>query len=217
VHILTLLTRVFPIHSAQLSLGRLPTEKEACLPKAAEERRVRMSADEPPSCPRTKYNTTKRSTFHKAGCDVFGWPSGGGMLRKSADAVELEHLGLARSQESTRSQDPAEEDAFCRKMRELGARWWEDEERYFDVLLGQLQITAEEAVRLEVGWPAVGGVWVLKFRSGRACPREIGRIRMARDMEERCRVIESLGGTFYADPEDCPDLAGSSQDTASEL
>lgn len=38
MHILTLLTRVFPIHSAQLSLGRLPTEKEACLPKAAEQR-----------------------------------------------------------------------------------------------------------------------------------------------------------------------------------
>ncbi len=28
----------------------------------------------------------------------------------------------------------------------------------------------------------------------------------AYSMEERCIWIEKLGGTFYADPKDCPDL-----------
>ena len=25
-------------------------------------------------------------------------------------------------------------------------------------------------------------------------------------MDERCNIIEQLGGTFYANPKDCPDL-----------
>ncbi len=25
-------------------------------------------------------------------------------------------------------------------------------------------------------------------------------------MDERCSIIEQLGGTFYANPKDCPDL-----------
>ena len=153
----------------------------------------------------------KRLTFGRGGCTVFGWPSSGGMLRKSVDAVELEYLGLDRFQESTRSQTPAEEDAFCQKMRKLGAKWWRNEEHYFDVLLGELEMTEEEAVQLEVGWPAAGGVWVLRSQSKRTLPKDIGQIHMALNMEERCRVIEKLGGKFYVNPEDCPDLAGSFQ------
>jgi len=33
-------------------------------------------------------------------------------------------------------------------MRKLGAKWWENEEHYFDVLLGQLEME-EEAVQLD--------------------------------------------------------------------
>lgn len=31
-------------------------------------------------------------------------------------------------------------------------------------------------------------------------------VHNAYTMEERCRIIEELGGTFYADPKDCPYL-----------
>ncbi|KAK1768175.1 hypothetical protein QBC33DRAFT_536455 [Phialemonium atrogriseum] len=34
----------------------------------------------------------------------------------------------------------------------------------------------------------------------------VGGIRNAYNMEERCKVIEQLGGTFYAEPRECPDL-----------
>jgi len=36
---------------------------------------------------------------------------------------------------------------------------------------------------------------VLKFE--RALPGEIGQIHLTLNMEERCRVIEKLGGKFY--------------------
>ncbi|KAN0083431.1 hypothetical protein V8E54_002519, partial [Elaphomyces granulatus] len=167
--------------------------------------------------PPNRYDTTKRYTFAGGECVVFGWPSSGGMLRMRADAVDLEYLGLDRFQESTRSQNPTEEDAFCQKMRKLGAKLWQNEEHYIHVLLGEWELTEEEAVELKVGWPAAGGVWVLKSGSRRARPRGIAQINLALNMEERCRVIEKLGGKFYANPEECPDLAGLFQDTTSEL
>ncbi|POS70712.1 hypothetical protein DHEL01_v210890 [Diaporthe helianthi] len=39
---------------------------------------------------------------------------------------ELEFLGLDRFEPTPRSQDPADEDVFCAKMRRLGPRWYRD-------------------------------------------------------------------------------------------
>lgn len=39
-----------------------------------------------------------------------------------------------------------------------------------------------------------------------ALEKEAGVLFNAYNMEERCRVIEQLGGTFYADPKDCVEL-----------
>ena len=68
-------------------------------------------------------------------------------------------------------------------MRKLGAKWWENEELYFNALLGEWEMTEEEAVELKVGWPAAGGVWVLKSGSGRARLKGIGQINLALNME----------------------------------
>lgn len=45
--------------------------------------------------------------------------------------------------------------------------------------------------------------------------KPFGLIYNARDMNERCQMIERFGGTFYEDPRECPylDLAN---DTSSE-
>lgn len=59
---------------------------------------------------------------------------------------------------------------------------------------------------LRTGWPATGGVWVLCLTEKEAVKKNAGMIFNAYSMEERCRVIEQLGGTFYANPEDCPEL-----------
>lgn len=56
------------------------------------------------------------------------------------------------------------------------------------------------------GWPADGVVLVLKMASMDAWEKGLGRIHNAFTMEERCREIEKLGGVFYANPKDCPDL-----------
>ncbi|KAK1762697.1 hypothetical protein QBC33DRAFT_460789, partial [Phialemonium atrogriseum] len=56
------------------------------------------------------------------------------------------------------------------------------------------------------GWPAAGGVWVLKTSHRDVLYRGLGRIGNARDMEERCCLIKRFGGIFYENPADCPHL-----------
>lgn len=90
-------------------------------------------------------------------------------------------------------------------MRQLGATWWPSEEEWIkDGIEVKYDETSEPVI--EVGWPAEGGVWVLKTTLGGAIDRGTARISIARDMEERCRVIQQLGGVFYANPKDCPHL-----------
>ena len=50
------------------------------------------------------------------------------------------------------------------------------------------------------------GVWVLEVDEEDGSERGLGRIGNARNMEEKCRLIERFGGTFYPDPRECPYL-----------
>jgi hypothetical protein len=56
------------------------------------------------------------------------------------------------------------------------------------------------------GWPVGGGVWVLSSTASEASAKNAGMAFNASTMEERCKIIEKLGGRFYANPKDCPDL-----------
>lgn len=135
---------------------------------------------------------------------VRGWPSTGGFYTLSCDGVELEFLGLDRFEPTPRSQDPGEEDAFCANMRKLGAGWHRDEEaQAAGSLKGEYQYNH---VVKAFGWPANGGVWALKMPYMDSEMMGMGRIRNAFSMEERCRQIKKLGGIFYNDPAECPDL-----------
>lgn len=135
---------------------------------------------------------------------VRGWPSTGGFYTLSCDGVELEFLGLDRFEPTPRSQNPAEEDAFCANMRKLGAHWWPDQDaEAFDSLEGEYRTNR---VVKAFGWPADGGVWALKMPEMDSYMKGMSRIRNAFSMEERCRQIEKLGGVFYSDPAKCPDL-----------
>ena len=64
----------------------------------------------------------------------------------------------------------------------------------------------EDSEVIRVGYPATGGVWVLNLPEKEASKRGVGVIHNAHSMEERCRVIESLGGVFYAHPDESPEL-----------
>ncbi|KAF7587646.1 hypothetical protein BBP40_006901 [Aspergillus hancockii] len=108
-----------------------------------------------------------------------------------------------------RAESPTEEDLHCAKMRELGAKRWESKEYWF---LSNIVFLKGFKISLDVvftGWPddGNGGVWVLKAAYKDAVKRGIGRVSNALNMKERCDASKSLGGKFYSDPHDCPDLA----------
>lgn len=56
------------------------------------------------------------------------------------------------------------------------------------------------------GWPAGGGVWVSRTSDTKASVRGAVIIQNAFNMEEWYNAIEQLGGVFFEDSEDCPDL-----------
>ena len=150
----------------------------------------------------------ERAVFGRSsGATVYGYPSKGGIyILECCDGIELDFLGLDRFTPSSRSEDTAEEDAHCTNMRKLGANWWSSEWAYLEQhYLDPTGPNPLEAVTI-VGWPKDGGVWVLRSTYKEGISKGVGRVKNAFSMEERCRVIENLGGVFYANPKECPDL-----------
>ena len=89
--------------------------------------------------------------------------------------------------------------------------WWMSEFTWDeDRDLARVHRWAPKKSFLRAGWPATGGVWVLCLTEAEAVERNAGMVFHAYSMEERCQVLEQLGGTFYADPEDCPELGADS-------
>ncbi|POR36719.1 Uncharacterized protein TPAR_03085 [Tolypocladium paradoxum] len=121
---------------------------------------------------------------------VRGWPLEGGVYTLSpCSGVELDFLGLDRFHGTD-----SDEELHCNKMRQLGAVWWESEDEYnWSVVLPETQ---SNVTFIRVGWPATGGVWVLKATDTEACERGIGTLHNAYSMEQRCTVIEQLGGVL---------------------
>jgi hypothetical protein len=90
-------------------------------------------------------------------------------------------------------------------VRCLGPTWWENE----DVLkLSHISVIPDERVNdyIHVGWSSDGGVWVWKTTKMDVSGCGRAQLQNARTMQERCMMIEKLGGAFYADPKDCPFL-----------
>ena len=152
------------------------------------------------SCPTddlSQFSTTDRTRFEGGSPEVRGYPSTGGILMLPLDIAVAEHLGLPRLQSVRRASDPIEEDAFCDRLRLLGAKWWESEYVYYRKLIGMDDMTEmEKKEAITVGWPATGGVWILRSRKG----LDSGMLRMCVKMEERCELLKRWGATFYEDP-----------------
>lgn len=154
-----------------------------------------------------------RVKFHNApGASVRGWPSKGGLYTLySCFTVELDFLGLDHFKEADRPQNStsaaADEEAHCRRMRQLGAKWWPnpDDEAQWSFMNPPESWPLEKPVNY-FGWPAQGGVWALNTTLIGASYMGAGRIHIAITMEERCKMMEDLGAVFYAEPEDCPFL-----------
>jgi hypothetical protein len=88
-------------------------------------------------------------------------------------------------------------------MCKLGGNWYADNWEYVQKAL---QPPSPSEPVLVFGWPEGGGVWCLKTSYAKASDIGVGRVANAVSMSERCDVIRRLGGIFYADPKDCPEL-----------
>ncbi|KAM0302897.1 hypothetical protein HYE67_011221 [Fusarium culmorum] len=157
-----------------------------------------------------------RSKFvGSSGGIITGWPARGGYYQLKCSLAELDYLGLDRFNPTNRTGDSKEEEVWCARLRQLGAKWYPN--IYHILAEGGDGI---EIPRLYLGWPADGGgVWALQSTKFNANLRGLGRINNAFTMEERWQKIKEYGGTFYADPKDCPylDLDGSKEPDSKEI
>ncbi|CAJ2509456.1 Uu.00g144820.m01.CDS01 [Anthostomella pinea] len=119
--------------------------------------------------------------------------------------VDLVFLQLSRFEPAERSEDSTEEDRHCDRMRQLGAWSFSSVDSYH--MIGWMKPELLDGKPLVVAaWPQSGeGVWVLTARDrDEAAEKGLGRVWNASTMDERCEVVESLGGIFYSDPTLCP-------------
>lgn len=135
--------------------------------------------------------------------EVLGYPSNGGILMLPLDIAVAEYLGIPRLEVVYRDLDPINEDAFCNRLRLLGAKWWQSEDSYMLKLIGIEDMTEmEKREGIIVGWPGEGGVWILRTRADTAM------LRMCVSMKERCSLLERWGAIFYEDPRGVEEFEG---------
>ncbi|KAL2844077.1 hypothetical protein BJY01DRAFT_248322 [Aspergillus pseudoustus] len=157
---------------------------------------------------------------------------GGIIVLTDANRVDFDYLGwdiLDPPLKRDRNQEA--EDEVCKKLLLLGATWYDSKSR-FKLLAAAADnsrsarakfyddevpaATKTESLYVKVGWPSTGGLWVLEFSDwrfeevvdddveweGNEHGHESGLVVLAKDMDERCDILERLGGKFYAKLED---------------
>ena len=147
---------------------------------------------------------------HLGSVCVRGWPSVGGLIvAEGVDPVELDYLQLDRSRSTPRSHDAAEEDEFCKRLRTIGGKWWEDFGDYeWAAGYKMRSVFPREKEILYLAWPKKGGVCLLRFNGPRDVKDALSigvslkTIHDASTMEERCQAILASGGTHFEKPED---------------
>ena len=232
-------------HVCQLDLVRLYTAVFRCARPTSNLLRVQSRTQEveepwPKPWPRPWDDVTYGSRYDPRRDGVIGYPSKGGVLIRSADAVELTWLGLDRFEAAQKSFGRAEEDSFCRRLKMLGAQDFSSYNDWRHQLLEDekdvLEVVSVERVvdrwEIETGWPAQP--WVVVAEDGEECctgvwiwrhlpltyqPRtgeerveqwktaqKMRLLKLTLNMEERCRIIEKIGGAWYDDWMDCQEL-----------
>lgn len=165
------------------------------------------------------YLTGCRTEISELGYSIYGYPSSGGVIvRDGADLVEVAYLGLDRLYPAEkRLSDQDAEDAFCDLLRKVGGKQWKSIKRSRDVSCFEWKCnpTKEELKRIFLGWPeekkglegdaaqnaVSGGLLVLEYDDEGDTPEDIGRLRMAVNMQERCQLMkERFNATYYPDP-----------------
>lgn len=159
---------------------------------------------------------------------IFGWPSHGGVIvLDNATLVDLDFLGWDTvNPPLKRDRDQDAEDRVCQRLLLLGATWFDSQERHdiiaaveddFDPLASKVEIgevprpTKMERRWVRVGWPSHGGgLWVAEFDNhvfgppwqGPGLPDKTAHLLLARNMNEKCEILQQLGGQFLANLEE---------------
>ena len=176
--------------------------------------RGRGGSGRPPPGP--SLSTNIRAEYTEHGCTVYGWPStrGGVIVRSNCDIVELRYLGLEPLEApASRHEDQASEDEFCDNLTKIGGRWWSSRKRFLYVtnevfFPREEEPTDDELGLVWIGWPEGGGLLVLEDIRDALRDRQVGILRLATTMEERCRLLrDRLGATYFEDPMTYPGFA----------
>jgi hypothetical protein len=172
---------------------------------------------------------SQRTLIGEYGIDLHGWPSRGGcIILENIGPADFDYLQLdPLDPPLRRDPDQSAEDVFCQKLLRLGATWWDserrlrficklengDEEAHDAVAANErLEPTRRERGWVRVAWPShpPGALCVLdceKIIMGRngkekMRPRNYGILRLARTMDERCIVLQRMGGIMYSSIEE---------------
>ena len=156
--------------------------------------------------------------------NILGHPSRGGLIvLERADAIDFDFLGISRFDPPLdRAATPSEEDDFCQRLLLLGAKWFDSESRcriiaglredsigsdFRDIEEGKIpELILGERQWVKVGWPSVpaGGLWVGEWDTNlpgiiedELVPGDAAKVTLARTMDERCNILESMGAKFY--------------------
>ncbi|CEL10921.1 hypothetical protein ASPCAL14028 [Aspergillus calidoustus] len=157
---------------------------------------------------------------------------GGVIILSGASRADFDYLGWdIHSLPRRRDPDQDAEDDHCKKLLLLGATWYDSERRYkllADAATNNRSVrerfenkqlpavTRKEGLWVRVGWPSTGGLWVVEWDDpvfeeiqdesaedyGPGYSEKGGLVGLARDMDERCEIIERIGGKFFACLED---------------
>ncbi|KAI4613511.1 uncharacterized protein J4E87_009812 [Alternaria ethzedia] len=146
---------------------------------------------------------------------------------KNLTNPELEHLELSRKMSDPGPfSDQEQEDAFALRMLHLGARWWPSlkfyERHTRDGIYPYGSISYPYGHHfpsdLHVAYtPNGSGLWVLAVWAENSQswleeydpprkPEDWVDLAYCRTMEERCKILEEFGATFYEDVEQCDKL-----------
>lgn len=128
--------------------------------------------------------------------------------------VELDFLGLDRFVPQNRSSDQTEEDAFCERLKTIGAVYRDGTKDKWKFVYQGPDPPPTSANRY--CWPRAGGAWVMKlwvddydidykyfYNNNYTLMNLVGAIGNAFTMEERCIAMERAGAKFCARLDDC--------------
>lgn len=141
-----------------------------------------------------------RTEFTGGTTIVYGWPSTSGVwVHENCYAVELDFLGVSLFEISSTQRYSKAEDAFCKRLERIGAHFYDSDSAY------NRQSSRRSDFEVWYGWTngvREGGAWALRTVGAEDAALGVSRIRNALSMQERCKAVGILGGTYFEKWED---------------